>query len=343
MRVLTICPVLPKPGLPGSMAPAARQFASLRAAGIEMDILEVRGHKGFGYLAAMPRVREMARKVDLVHAHYGFCGLSARAQHDRPLVVSFMGSDLLGTFHPFGIPKVVGRLGVSACRWLAPRSDAVIVKSAHMASTIPNVPSHIVPNGVNLDHFRPLDQQESRNTLGWNVDATHILFPGDPGNPRKNYRLAKKVVDHASKKLGRPLTLNTLWGVAPDQVPLYMNASDAMLMMSLREGSPNVVKEAMACDLPVVSVPVGDTTELLDGVAGSHVCSYDASELGDALTHVLADGVVSTGRSAMISKGLDLDGVAQKVINIYKSVLGESPCDAASEMIAAPSSKCLSS
>jgi glycosyltransferase involved in cell wall biosynthesis len=122
-----------------------------------------------------------------------------------------------------------------------------------------------------------------------------------------------------------------------------MNACDAMLMMSLREGSPNVVKEAMACNLPVVAVPVGDVAELLDGVTGNHVCSYEADELGDALSLVLTSGVASTGREAMIAKGLDLDGVAQKVINIYKSVLGDtSSSEDTREATAETPSRCLS-
>jgi glycosyltransferase involved in cell wall biosynthesis len=321
MRVLTITPPLPTAGTPGSMAPAARQFASLRAAGVEMDVLEVAGRKGLGYLFALPRVRSLVRNADLVHAHYGNCGWVARSQASRPIVISFMGSDLLGSFRRNGKRKVSGRAAVRANRWLASRVDAVIVKSAQMAEVVSHVPSHVLPNGVELDEFRPLDRAQSRSTLGWELDATYILFPGDPSNPRKNYRLAKQVVQCATRRLDRPLELVTLWDVAPQRVPLYMNACDAMLMMSLREGSPNVVKEAMACDLPVVSVPVGYVEELLGGVNGNHVRPYDAGELAEALVAVLSDNVPSGGRAAMISRGLDLDGVARRIINVYESVL----------------------
>jgi glycosyltransferase involved in cell wall biosynthesis len=133
--------------------------------------------------------------------------------------------------------------------------------------------------------------------------------------------LAQEVVQSATHKLNRPLELVTLWDVAPERVPLYMNACDAMLMLSLREGSPNVVKEAMACDLPVVSVPVGDVAELLGGIAGNHVRSYEAEDLAEALVGVLTENVPPGGRSAIISRGLDLNGVAQRILNIYETVL----------------------
>lgn len=321
MRVLTITPPLPTAGEPGSMAPAARQIGSLQAAGVEMDVIQMRGPARVKYLLTWPRVRRSVADFDLVHAHFGYCGWLARGQGRRPIVLSFMGSDLLGSFTADGTSTRSGRAIVRANRWLAPRVDAVIVKSAEMAAVIAPVPAHIVPNGVNLDVFQPTDQSEARRELGWEPEPTYVLFPGNPENPRKNLRLAKEVVAKAEQTMGRSLRLMPLWNVEPDRVAVVMNACDAMLMMSLKEGSPNVVKEAMACDLPVVSVPVGDVAELLDGVEGNHVRTYEADDLAPALVSVLADETPSGGRDAIISRGLDLDGVARRIINIYESVL----------------------
>jgi glycosyltransferase involved in cell wall biosynthesis len=100
-----------------------------------------------------------------------------------------------------------------------------------------------------------------------------------------------------------------------------MNACDAMLLTSLIEGSPNVVKEAMACNLPVVAVPVGDVPELLAGVPGYIVCPRDAQQLGDALAHVLASPPQAAGRAALEQKGLDLASVARRVLAVYACVL----------------------
>ena len=303
------------------MAPAARQIQSLCATGTKVDILQMRGPAKVKYPLALSRVRRMARHVDVIHAHFGFCGWLARSQVQRPIVVSFMGDDLLGTPRANGSVDWFSRLMVQANRRLAGWVDAVIVKSAEMAEVVAPVSAHIVPNGVNLDMFTPMDVRAARSTLGWNQDKNYILFPGDPQNPRKGYPLAEETVRRAEQFIGRPLELVTLWGVAPDQVAVVMNASNAMLMTSLIEGSPNVVKEAMACNLPVVGVPVGDVPTMLDGVAGNFVGPRDSDRLGKALGTLVAGQATSEGRAALQQRGLDLSSVAEKILGIYHSVL----------------------
>jgi teichuronic acid biosynthesis glycosyltransferase TuaC len=112
-----------------------------------------------------------------------------------------------------------------------------------------------------------------------------------------------------------------LSGIPPAQVPVYMNASDVLLMTSHWEGSPNAVKEAMACNLPVVSVGVGDVPDLLGGVQACEVHPRDAVLLGDALVRVIAAGKPSTGRARLQEKRLDLQSVACRVADIYEHVL----------------------
>jgi glycosyltransferase involved in cell wall biosynthesis len=121
--------------------------------------------------------------------------------------------------------------------------------------------------------------------------------------------------------MGEPLELVPLWGVAPDRVALFMNACDVMVLTSYVEGSPNVVKEAMACNLPIVSVPVGDVPERLAGVAGCVIYPRDPAALGDALLHVLRDGRRTTGRCVLQAMGLGQDMVARKILAIYEDVL----------------------
>src|SRR5205085_3572256 len=145
--------------------------------------------------------------------------------------------------------------------------------------------------------------------------------PGCPDLPRKGFALANAAVAHASAQMGEPLELVSLWGVAPDRVALFMNACDVMVLTSYVEGSPNVVKEAMACNLPIVSVPVGDVPERLAGVAGCMICPHDPVALGDALLQVLRDGRRTTGRCALQAMGLDQDAVARKILAIYEDVL----------------------
>lgn len=321
MRVLMLTSQLPTPTQPGSMAPVWRQIESLRALGVQVQVQEITGTRGLKYLRSLTRLWALAPTVDLVHAHYGYCGWVARAQFSKPTVVSFMGDDLLGTPNEAGRVTPLSRLLVYADRRLARVVDAVIVKSPEMARVVAPVKAHVVPNGVDLRTFRPLDAHAARAELGWTEDRRYILFAGRPDNPRKGFPLAQAAVTSASRRMGEPLELVTLWGIAPDRVPLYMNACQAMLMTSLWEGSPNVVKEAMACNLPVVSVPVGDVAELLAGVEGCALGPRDGEALGTLLAQTLTDGRRSAGRRALERKGLDQESVARRIVKIYEEVL----------------------
>jgi glycosyltransferase involved in cell wall biosynthesis len=149
------------------------------------------------------------------------------------------------------------------------------------------------------------------------------MFPSNPAIPRKGYPLAKAAVDYAAKQTRKPVELITLWGIPPTDVALHMNACDAMLMTSFLEGSPNVVKEALACNLPVVSVPVGDVSELLAEVAGCAQCPRDPALLGAALAQILTRGHRATGRSHLQRRGLDLASVARRIKAIYETVLDQ--------------------
>ncbi len=312
---------LPTPDNPNTMAPLARQIESLRAQGIKVDVLEIKGISKLKYLQTIPALYRLAARVDIIHAHFGYCGWLARGQLGKPVVVSFMGDDLLGTPDEHGRIDPVSKLVVYIDRWLAHTVDTVIVKSAEMADVVKPVKAHIVPNGVDTVAFRPIGKQQAKATLGWSTNKRYILFPGNPDNPRKQFSLAKAVVTKASNQIGEQLKLIALKQVALDKVPLYMNACDAMTMTSYIEGSPNVVKEAMACNLPVVSVPVGDVPELFDGVSGYTVCLRDEDVLAKALVKTLANHQSVEGVAAIKGKGLDLASVAQRLIDIYSEVL----------------------
>jgi glycosyltransferase involved in cell wall biosynthesis len=314
---------LPTPEKPGSMAFIARQIESLRNIGLEVDVLQITGRKKIKYLQAISRLRPLLKSTDLIHAHFGYCGWVGRSQFQKPVVISFMGDDLLGTPSANGELSLLNRLMIRTnCRF-AESVDSVIVKSEEMARVIDPIESHVVPNGVDLENFYPMDITRAREALGWDKETYYVLFPGFPELPRKGYPLAKAVVDRAAQKLSRPVELAVLWGVSPESVPLYLNACQALLMTSLWEGSPNVVKEAMACNMPIVSVPVGDVPELLGKVPGCIVCERDEEELADALVGVLRNGERGGGRKALQDRGLDLESVALKIRKIYEHVLNK--------------------
>lgn len=314
---------LPTPEKPGSMAFIARQIESLRHIGLEVDVLQITGLKKFKYLQAIPRLRSLVKGYDLIHAHFGYCGWVGRSQFQKPVVISFMGDDLLGTPSANGELSLLNRFMIHInCRF-AKSVDAVIVKSEEMARVIDPIDAHVVPNGVDLENFYPMDLEQAKEALGWHKETFYVLFPGFPELPRKCYPLAKAAVARAAQKLSKPIELAVLWDVPPEKVPLYLNACHALLMTSLWEGSPNVVKEAMACNLPVVSVPVGDVPELLNNVSGCAVCPRDEEELADALVDILLSGERGGGRKALEEKGLDLESVALQIREIYEQVLNK--------------------
>jgi glycosyltransferase involved in cell wall biosynthesis len=323
MRVLMVTPQLPAPTRPGSMgmAPTARQIESVRALGADVDVLEIRGVKRLKYLQCLPTLHSLARSADLLHAHFGYCGWLARTHVTRPVVLSFMGDDLLGTPDYEGRVSTLSKLVVHIDRWVARAVDAVIVKSAEMARIVSPVRAHVIPNGVDLNVFRPLDTRDARERIGLAAGTRYVLFPGRPEDPHKGFALAQDVIRQTARHTGAPIELVPLRGVAHDQVPLYMNACDAMVLTSFAEGSPNVVKEAMACNLPIVSVPVGDVPELLAGVTGCAICPRDSAALGRALAHVVSEGRRTEGRSALERKGLDQGSVARRIMTVYRDVL----------------------
>ena len=316
-----VTPQLPSQGRPGTLAPTVRQIESVRALGADVSVLEVRGIKRLKYLQSLGRLWSLARSVDLIHAHFGYCGWLARSYVRKPVVVSFMGDDLLGTPDWAGRVGAASNLIVQIDRWVARTVDAVIVKSSEMARVVAPVPAHVIPNGVDLQAFSPMNAARARSALGWSEGDRYVLFAGNPDSPRKGFPLARAAAAQAAAAMTERLKLIPLSQVPPERVPLYMNACDALLMTSFLEGSPNVVKEAMACNLPVVSVPVGDVPELLTDVSGCAVCARDASDLASALAQILHHGQRTNGRVVLERRGLDLPSVARRVVDVYIDVL----------------------
>jgi glycosyltransferase involved in cell wall biosynthesis len=330
LRVLMISPRLPTAARPGSMAPALRQMESLRRLGIEVIIQDMQGLPVVKYGPAIPRMWSRLKNVDLIHAHFGYCGWIGRMQSRKPLVVSFMGDDLLGTPGAGGKTTTFSRAMVGVNKRLSRWADEVIVKSREMADVIAPVACHIVPNGVDTESFRPIAKAEARQRLGLALDQTYLLFPGDPSNPRKGFSLAEAATREAEKLLGKKVEMLILWGKDPADVPYCMNACDAMWMTSLIEGSPNVVKEAMACNIPIAAVQVGDVAELLEGVVGYSVCQRDPRGLGAAMAHLINMPTEVSGREALFKMGLGIEQVAQRIVGIYRRALARTSVDSRS-------------
>ncbi|WP_313696280.1 glycosyltransferase [Halorarum halobium] len=293
-----------------------QQVRYLEAAGVETETLPVPGARRFGdgtvdgrsplnYLRLYPSVlRRSFGDYDLVHANYGLTAPAAVAQPSLPVVVSLWGSDLMGRYGP-----------VSAlCARLA---DAVVVMSPEMAERLDR-DCHVIPHGVDLDRFAPADVGEARADLGWDPDARHVLFPYPPERGVKDFPRAERVVEATRERVDGRVELHTVTGVPHERMSVYMNAADALLITSRREGSPNSVKEAMACNLPVVSTDVGDVRARLRDVSPSSVEVSDEG-LASSLADVLAAGERSDGREA--AREVSVQRSNERLRDVYRSVL----------------------
>lgn len=322
LRVLMTTTGWPQPGKPQTTHFIKRQAEFLRAHGVDVEVFYFRGMGSVtNYLTAWRQVQRRLRRggYDLVHAQWGQSALPALPKR-VPLVVTFRGGDLHGLTDAAGRQRPAGHVLQAACRYVVNRADAVILVSEHMRSFIRrrDVPIHIIPSGIDFSLFRPVDPAAARRRLGLPADRKLVLFAGDPASTRKRHGLARAAIDILNRTL--PADLVVTWGVRHQDMPDYYGACDAMVFTSMQEGSPNVVKEALACNLPVVSVVVGDVPLRLERVPGCELCADDRPEtIAAALERVLHRGGRVAGREAV--RDLDENVITERVIGIYRDAL----------------------
>jgi len=297
------------------------QMESLRPLGVEFDVLFVNGRESrWNYFRGIPQARRLlrAKHYDLIHAHFGFSGWVARFQLSAPLVVSFMGDDVLGRPAQSGRVTVFGRLMKLSGFLLARLAAAVIVKSRQMARQLGMPSAQVIPNGVDLSLFRPMDQAEARKRLGLDPGKKFVLFPYNPAEARKRFDLIEAAVSIARNQVP-DLELLIARGLPQEQVAIYMNAADVLVMASLFEGSPNAVKEAMATNLPVITVDVGDTPQLIGPTEGCYLVPREAAAIAEKIVEVCRRGGRTNGREWI--RRLSMEAVAKQVVAVYAEIL----------------------
>jgi glycosyltransferase involved in cell wall biosynthesis len=321
IRVLMVTPEYPSLGEVRTTHFIRRQKEFLEAAGVEIEVFHFEAHRKLrNYARAWLRLRKMVRRgrYDLIHAQFGQSGLLALPRC-APYVVTLRGSDLLGIVGPNGRYTLAGKLLQFISRMVARRADGVVVVSEHMKDLLPSsVDASVIPSGLEFDRFHSIPRDEARRHLGLPLDARLVLFVGNPAAPRKRFALAQQAVELVNRSL--PAQLVVAFGAAHSDVAFYMNACDALVFTSMQEGSPNVVKEALACDLPVVSVAIGDVPLRLSGIQGCELCADDRPEtIAAALERVLRTRRRIAGHAAV--QDLDESLLTSKVIDVYRSIL----------------------
>ncbi len=298
------------------------QMDSLIREGEQVDLFPVVGHGLKGYLRNLKALRKCIKQgqYDILHAHYSTCAwLSELALFCLPLqkrpklVVS-----ILGSFPCKSFMQKLKRFAVNI--WVTHIWDKTIVKSRRTLKQLrlsekAEKTVLLLPNGVNFEQFAIIDNQQARRELSFEDNKKYVIFVSNPNRKEKRWPLAEETVRASGIKNA---VLVPVFNRSHNEVVKYMCAADVLLLTSISEGSPNVIKEAMACNLPIVTTDVGDVHERLDGLDGCFVADDDSVEkLSDCLRKAIAFNARTNGREELKKQGLTTQMVAETLINTY--------------------------
>lgn len=282
------------------------QAEAVKNKGIIVDYFGITANGIRGYLHTLPALKKKNKdfKPDIIHAHYGLSGLLANLQRQVPVVTTYHGSDI----------NIKSILRFSRISILLSRFN-IFVSQKTIDIAKPRNNYALIPCGIDLSDLQLTNKNNAREIIKLDPRKKYILFAGAFDNAVKNYPLAKETM-----ALIPDAELIELKGYSRNEVTYLMCAVDAFLMTSHSEGSPQVIKEAMACGCPIVSVDVGDVCELLDGIDGCYVCNRDATALANCLCTAMKQHRTK-GRDRIIEKELDNRHVTEKLLAIYEKVI----------------------
>jgi glycosyltransferase involved in cell wall biosynthesis len=328
MKILAVTNMYPSPERPGNGVFVEQQVKSLLRRGMDVRVMFL-DRKSQGP-SVYYRIKEMLEHemadfaADIVHVMYG--GVMAEKVTEfgglPPTLVTFHGSDLLGENLSGLRRKLISQYGVYCSRKAARRANGVIVVARHLLKALGKGVNRdkiqLIPCGIDMERFKPLDQSQCGERLGWQSDDFHVLFATSAGDPVKRPELARAAVDLLNRKHGC-VKFQVLSGTPNNEVPVWLNAADVLLLTSKHEGSPTIVKEALACGLPIVSVNVGDVAERIEGVDGCHLAEAEPEALARKLDLVFEQ----RGRLDCREKlhELSCEMIAGKLVGFYQEIV----------------------
>ena len=291
----------------GQISPVVQAQADSLNELVDISIFSIKGRGWRSYFKGISALRKYLRSnsIDLVHAHYSYVGMLAGLTTKKPIVVSLMGSDI----EDFLVGRVLIRL-FAKYKW-----RAVIVKSQRSKNRIRLKNVQMIPNGVNLGTFQAIPKEKASEKLGFEKDKKYVLFLSHPDRKEKNYKLAAE----SCGLLAGSCELLAIHEQAHSEIPLYLSAADVLLLTSHFEGSPNAIKEAMACNCPIVSTDVGDVKEVIGDTEGCFITSFEPEDVAAKLKLVLDFGKRTNGREKI--RHLDSEIIAEKLVEVYNSMI----------------------
>jgi teichuronic acid biosynthesis glycosyltransferase TuaC len=328
MRILAVTNMYPTPHASASGIFIEQQIKGLRQIGLDVEVMFVdRFQRGMRvYLGLRKQLHEMIGhfEPDVIHVMYG--GIMAyqvvRSVDEKPIIVTFHGSDLLGERLSGVLRKLISGIGVRASWRAAHRANRIVVVAKALQDALPKEIDQskvrIIPCGIDIGRFKPLNRNTCRNLLGWSDNRFHILFPANLDDPVKRPDLARAAVK-ALNRMGIKAEMHYLRGITNHEVPIWLNASNALLLTSLHEGSPTVIKEALACNLSIVSVDVGDVRERIQEIEGCYLALPNPDDLASKLQMIYTVPDRIKGRLKV--QDLSLDCIAIQLKELYEEVL----------------------
>jgi teichuronic acid biosynthesis glycosyltransferase TuaC len=297
------------------------QGDSLKKNGIDVEYFPIVGTGLRGYYRSIPILKKKLAldRFHIIHAHYGLCGIIALlSKRKEKLVVSFMGDDLIGSVNTYGTYTVASKFLARINKFFAYHIfDFNIVKSRNLFNQISKASMiEIIPNGVDFTIFYPVEKAVARKELKIKEESIIILFASNPMRLEKNFQLAQAAFEYLNLVDSELITVCDL---TQSELNLYYNASDMLLLTSYHEGSPNVIKEAMACNCPIVSTDVGDVKELFDGNVGYEICSYEHTDVAKKIKKIFDYTERTKGREKVLH--LEINVIANRLISIYNKLL----------------------
>ena len=328
LSILVVTNIYPTARRPTFGVFVEQQVNGLREIGVQVNVLFVnraeQGMRTYFQMSEPLRSAAAQARPALVHLMYG--GVMAdrvtRWNPALPKIVTFHGSDLLGENYSGLWRRWVSRYGVCCSRRAARRAQGVVLVSESLRRSLPATldPASIrvIPCGIDLNRFRAADRLTCQRQLAWDPQSFHVMFASNNGDPVKRPWLASAAVEVLERQ-GIRAELHRMERVPYGDVPAWLNASDALILTSAQEGSPTVVKEALACGLPVVSVDVGDVAERIIGIPGCHLAEPTPEALALKLNLVRQAGARVDAQAQV--QALSTRNIAFRLEQFYRETL----------------------